>query len=533
MVRRAARIVAYLIGALAALVVVSMPVLYIASRDVPRPSGERIDKLAVVGAHVVDVVGGALRRNQTVLISDGRIVDLRSGEPPADYVLFDADGRYVIPGLWNLHVHLSARMTQHFDAPAMVANGTFYVRDMASDCSGDCTFTRRIDEMRALARSFENGDLLGPHIMALSSWIVRGPRGSGDTPPEPPYRAPQTAEDGHLVARQLKERAVDFIKVYNSLPRDAYLGIAQEAQALGLDFAGHIPKSISLANAIAAGQRTVEHARHPLIDCSPAGEEFRSAYEAWAIGASDEPPRLGEYYRAIVEEHDAEACEALLERWAASGAYYVPTHLTRLAEALAPERSYLTDVRARYVPATAIDIGWEPQARSYEQWFQERPDIRDAYMAFFEHGVALTGRAHARGVKIMAGTDTSDLLIYPGFSLHDELGLLVDAGLTPADALGAATVVPAEFFGLEATHGSIDVGKAGELILLAANPLDDIDNTRKIEAIYFNRRLYDRPALDAVLDDIAWKASGPGHYLTIGWFVVTRLIPYVVMHGVP
>ena len=521
------RVILWLVG----IVAIGWLVLVIGSRNVPSPSGDELPEVAFVNVNVIDVEAGVVHYDQIVIVEGGVITSMGDADhvdPPGGIEVVDGNDRFLMPGLWDMHVHLGNRSSHYFDAAAFVANGVFYVRDLSSDCR-DCVLLRSIDEMRDMNARFHDDEWLGPDIVELSSGIVHGPRGYG-TPPEPAYLAPLTREDGIRAARFHVERGADFIKTYNSVPPPAYLGLIEEAERLGIYVGGHIPWALTIDEAVAAGHRSVEHARYPLIDCAEDNAGWHETYRRFLDGA-DERPNLGEAYLAVLETTDEDGCDALFERWAAADSYYVPTHLTRLAEAVAHERSYLTDARSRYTMAPLIDNSWSRQSTGYAGLFEERPDIGEAYYEFFERGVEVTARAHAAGVKVMAGTDTSDLLIYAGFSLHDELALLAGAGISNADTLRTATVVPAEFVDRRATHGSIRVGQVGNLVLLDQDPLDDIENTTTIDAVFYRGRYYDREALDDILDGIAWRASGLGLYLTIGWPFLKAIIPAFIETG--
>lgn len=521
------RLVLTLVG----IVAVGWLVLVVGSRNVPAPSGAAFTAVTITNVNVVDIDAGVVRARQNVIIRDGVITAMADADhvaPPADIDVIDATGRFLMPGLWDMHVHLGNRFSHYHDAAAFVANGVFYVRDLSSDCI-DCVLLRSIDEMRDMNARFQADEWLGPDIVELSSNVVHGPRGYG-TPPEPAFLAPATREDGIQAARFHVERGADFIKTYNSVPPPAYQGLVEEAERLGIYVGGHIPWALTIDQAVAAGHRTVEHARYPLIDCAEDNGGWHETYRRF-LGGADERPNLGETYIAVLDTADEQRCDDLFEQWAAADSYYVPTHLTRLAEAVAHERSYDTDARALYTMAPLIDNGWSRQSTGYAGLFEQRPDIGEAYYEFFERGVEMTARAHAAGVKVMAGTDTSDLLIYAGFSLHDELALYAGAGLSMAETLRTATVVPAEFVGQRATHGGIRVGQVGNVVLLNDDPLADIENTTTIDAIFYRGRYYDREELDEILDGIAWRASGLGLYLTIGWPLLKAIVPAYIETG--
>jgi len=202
----------------------------------------------------------------------------------------------------------------------------------------------------------------------------------------------------------------------------------------------------------------------------------------------------------MVDEHEASQCDELFAAMRDNGTWLVPTHITRKMDAFADDRGYRDDPRLRYIHPFQRMV-WSKDANGMVA-NDPSPEGRKAYMNFYEKGLELTGAAHRAGVPLLAGTDANDTYAFPGSGLHDELEELVKAGLTPSEALVAATVSPARYFGVEGEYGSIAEGKAADMVLLRENPLTDIRNTRSIEAVVLGGRLYRREDLDALLTDV-------------------------------
>ena len=265
---------------------------------------------------------------------------------------------------------------------------------------------------------------------------------------------------------------------------------------------GHVPFAAGSLGAARAGYRSIEHARDLLYDCSRFGPEFRRREEAVATAqpGATRPKNLERLRRTVVE-YDPALCGDFLKRLAATGVYYVPTHVTREMEARASDPVYRNDPARKYI--------LPERNRKWEADLQESAAVpaaeRDALGRFFEHGLRITGLAHRAGVSLMAGTDASDTMIVPGFSLHRELFLLRRAGLSPMDVLRAATTTPARYLG-RADLGGIAAGQRANLVLLRANPLDDIRFTATIDAVIAQGQLYDRAALDALLRNVEGSA---------------------------
>ena len=425
--------------------------------------GQGGETLRIEGVTVVDVEAERLMPDMTVAIADGRIVDVRSGSddgaPALGVELVDGRGRFLIPGLWDAHVHLSyARVSA---LPALVANGVTAVRDLGSTLS-------EIDRWRD---QIEAGDLVGPHIARA------GPMLNGQV-----FNAFQrevtTADDARRAVRELHAAGVDFLKTHRRTPREAYFALADEARQLGLSVVGHIPMTVEPAEAAEAGQATIEHT------------------ETLFEGTFTTPVTQQDMAGAIERWRAAEA-GPVLQLFAEHGAAVTPT-LTPWREIITRLEGAPPDPRERYVSESSGAIAEEalgllaPRAAEFAR--RQRRLLRE-YQAI----VRLLGE---HGVRVLAGTDLAAGYVYPGFSLHDELGLLVESGLTSGEALRAATVNVARLFP-DLDAGEVRAGRRADLVLLDANPLDAIGNTRRIRAVVLNGRLLDRAELDALLEDAA------------------------------
>jgi hypothetical protein len=391
--------------------------------------------------------------------------------------------------------------------PLMIAHGITSVRDMLSDCWEPCAAGRRtLSEMRELQRRIDAGEVLAPRLQALSSPVLHGPRGAFGYPNEyPEFWKPRTAEQGREVARYLKAKGVDFIKAYQSLAPDAYFGLLDEARRIDLDVSGHLPWAVQPIEAARAGVRTIEHARWPALACNPAYPSFRAMFEGFAREESDWDEQVFKEFRsAVVSQFDEQLCAEIFDALIENDVYLVPTHLTRQMDAMAGDSVYRNDPRRLYVPPARLR-SWE---RDLNATAQGPADLLQFYREFFDLGLQVTGMAHAAGVKIMVGTDVFDTMVFPGFSYHDELLHLGAAGLSPLEIIEAATYRPAEFFGLADDFGTVEEGKVADLMLLDADPLADIHNSTRINRVFFGGKVYDREALDAMIDGVEAHVAG-------------------------
>ncbi|MDH3732781.1 MAG: amidohydrolase family protein [Gemmatimonadota bacterium] len=438
------------------------------------------ETIAITNVGVVDVEVASVRDDQTVVIRDGRIVSIETdGAVPSGASVIDGSGKFLMPGLWDLHVHIRNAAAPRVLLPQFVANGVTGVRDMGSDCAGSGDTC--LPELLKWRAQIEAGRMLGPRILELSSFPVNPNFG-------------QTAPEGgtRMVVARAHERGADLIKVYYRLSPEGLGFIVDEARRRGMYVGGHIPIRMTATEVSNAGLRTLEHARDFLFDCFPGSAEFRATTE------SQNPPM--DVMRSMVDDHDVEQCEAVFETFVRNDTWYVPTHVTRRMDAYADDPAFRADERRRFLPDDVWDA-WQQDADRMVA-LDPSPEGRRVMRGFYEKGLEITGRAHASGVNIVLGTDAGDTYVFPGSGAHDELGEFVKAGLTPAEALATATLNAARFVGLEDRFGSVAVGKHADLLLIDGSPLDDIANTRRISAVLLNGRVLDRLALDAMLGEV-------------------------------
>jgi hypothetical protein len=427
--------------------------------------------LVLTHASIIDVTGAAPRRDTTVVITGDRISaigDTANISVPADARVVDATGKFLIPGLWDMHVHWYARDT----FTLFIANGVTGVRQMF----GNSDLLRWRDQI-------VKGSLLGPR-MVVASPIIDGPQ-----PIWPNSIAVRNEEEGRKAVRRVKEWGADFVKVYALLPREAYFGIADEAKQQGMTFVGHVPNSVSPEEASDAGQKSIEHLTGILIACSDKETELRDK-----LLKADSPEARSRVQATALDSYDAKKAADLVARFLKNQTWQCPTLTVLRSNAYLGDENFRRDGRLRYIPRL-VQQKWN--FRIANRSGGDSGGTKRVLQKQFE----IVGAMQKAGVPILAGTDTGNPFCFPGFSLHDELALLVIAGLTPVEALRSATLNPAKFFGLDQSLGTIEQGKIADLVLLDANPLLDIRNTQRINAVVSNGRLFDRKALDKMLGE--------------------------------
>ena len=452
---------------------------------------KRGEALAITHVTVIDGTGGPAQPDMTVLIERGRIAAVTpssSANISWRTPILGARGKYLIPGLADMHVHLTAAGepggSHEFMIPLLLANGITSVRDMGG----------YLESLLPLRKEIEAGTRLGPRI------YLAGPYLDGEPPSFQPSlvvtNATQAAQDVHDLLR----RGVDFIKVQSMLPRDVYFAIAAACKQEHVSFVGHVPDRVTAAEASAAGQRSIEHLTGVLRACST--DEPKLMREQFLAAAGKEKglssnTRQFDWNRELLQSFSEARAHVLLAEFVANGTWQTPTLILLQQDAYASANPGLSaDARMKYVPGIVL-ARWKKAAEENAADLEPRDaPVRAGLMRNSEH---IVGEMQSAGVKLLAGTDAPAPFVYPGFGLHEELALLVEAGLTPMQALQAATARAAEFTGKSATQGTIEKGKVADLVLLDADPLADIHNTARISAVIVRGKLLDRAALDALL----------------------------------
>jgi imidazolonepropionase-like amidohydrolase len=423
--------------------------------------------LTITNATVIDVSNGALHRDQTIVVDGNRIVNV--GAPPAPVAargrVVDAKGMYVIPGLWDMHTHAYFGWNRDFGdsyvLPLFIANGVTGIRDMGSD----------LDAVLRARTAVAAHRLVGPRM------VVSGPMLDG---PKATFAASipvATPEDGRKAVRMLKRRGADFIKIQSGVPRQAYFAIADEAKKRGTTFEGHVPDAIRASEAIAAGQRTFEH----LIGIFEASTPDEDTFLTRRYGAGQEPS-ANKSLAAFLDRYDPAREKIIVERLAANRVWQCPTLFWERGQWLVDVIDYLKDPDIAFTPRTWIEEKYPSSQKAILETMDADPlEVR---RRFVDHELAVVRTLHAAGVPFLAGTDTpAGVGVTPGISLHLELQRFVAAGLTPLEALQTATINPARFLGRLSDHGSVLAGRLADLVILRANPLVDIANTRTIVGV--------------------------------------------------
>jgi N-acetylglucosamine-6-phosphate deacetylase len=457
--------------------------------------------LAITHVAVIDGTGSPSKTDFTVIVEGSHIASVgpsASTAIPRNAKLIDGSGKFLIPGLADMHIHLTGAGepsgSREFIIPLLVANGITTVRDMGGN----------VEALKQLRKEINSGKRAGPQI------FFTGPYLDGNPASFQPSIVVQNAAEAISAVDKLKKEGVDFIKVQSRLQPEPYYAVAQESKKQEIRFVGHVPDSITATAASNAGQASIEHLTGVLLDCSTHEEELRQRqmtsppkHETKAHANA----RDRQWTKDLLDSYSPERADQLIQIFLANQTWQVPTFpvLVHIGF-LTPETDLKSDPRMNYIPKKTQDV-WQKgrdeqlDGRSEEE-FRLRAEV-------IQRLLQIVGKMNAAGLPVMAGTDSTAPNVIPGFSLHEDLAYLVQAGLTPMQALQAATVKPAEFLHHTADQGTIAAAKRADLVLLDANPLEDIHNTQKIRAVILDGKLLDGRDLDALLNEV--EQFAPSH----------------------
>ena len=306
-----------------------------------------------------------------------------------------------------------------------------------------------------------------------------------------PVPSPSPLRPAVAAVDLLKTQGVDFIKVQSVISHDAYLAAAAEAHKKGLPIVGHVPDKVRIEEAVEAGQKSIEHLMGIFEGCSTEEDKFIKGEGSLKL---------------LLTTQDQRRCDSLIKLLVRNQIWQVPTLAWQRGGTFLDQRDLKHQPLDKYVPAYWRDVTWRHFTEEMMPDLLRDPlELRQDY---FHRNLQMVGAMHRAGVPFLAGTDAAPgVYIMPGFSLHDELANFVEAGFTPMESLQTATSNPAKFLEMEASFGSIEPGKIADLVLLSANPLKDIRNTQKINAVVADGRLFDRVALDHILMSVEAAAK--------------------------
>jgi imidazolonepropionase-like amidohydrolase len=421
----------------------------------------------IIDVTVIDVEKGIAVPGQTVTIVGDRIdrigTQVEPGIPERAQII-DGHGLYLMPGLVDAHVH-------YFEAPIygrlMIANGVLLVRDMGM-------INRYILKLRD---ELNRGETLGPEMIAVGA-ILDG------SPPEIPSISISisTPDEGRTAVRKQAEAGVDMIKVYSALDKEVFLAIVDEAKKRGLKTVGHVPETDYIEDAAAAGLQSSEHFfGFEKAIAKLLGEPVKLTY----AGSGSEAR-----YLLRLGEVNPQALQDFYQRLRASGITVDPTVIAHKDYPDVATLNARSLPRGEYISPNLLSL-WKSMWAGTSGF----PDL------FCQNWAQMVKGMNQAGVPLMVGTDLTVPGIIPGYSVHEEMAIWQEAGITPVDVLRSATIVPARFMGLDKRLGTIAEGKTASMVLVKANPLDDIRNAEKVEGVFLRGRYFGRNDLDQLLEE--------------------------------
>ncbi|MBS1790299.1 MAG: amidohydrolase family protein [Acidobacteria bacterium] len=454
-------------------------------------SFEQRHSLAITKVSLIDATGKPAQSNMTVVVTGDRISAIgKTGKVklPANPEIVDGSGKFLIPGLWDSHLHLTIATDQagttELLAPMLVAYGVTTVREMGGDW-------QRIQQLR---KAIADGQIVGPRIFAP------GPFVDGPQPADVNFLPVGNEAEARQAVRKLKADGVDFIKIQANLSPETWRAIVDESQKAGIPVVGHIPETVSAFDVARSAQRSVEHIS-PVIPgdagimlaCSSRETELRAELAAIKKAAEDKNAnrqqlrlRQRDLQRAMAASYDAKKCETLFALFVKHQIHVVPTAIFGKRFAPLDERDLPNDDSLNLIPAS-MRARWDKR-RAEVVKASSPDDFAFRQMLFAKSRDLISAMIRAK-VPLLTGTDALDGYVLPGASLHDELGLLVESGMMPMAALQSATRDAAKFMGKLDSVGTIESGKIADLILLDADPLQFIENTRRIHAVILGGKL--------------------------------------------
>ncbi|MDW3192664.1 MAG: amidohydrolase family protein [Cytophagales bacterium] len=464
-----------------------------------QPGGELFENaLCIQNITIIDPIDG-LKENQTLVIKDGKIHRVA---PSAELKLsdqntiIDGTGKYLIPGLWDTHVHFSYMEEL---APRMLDLFLAYGITSVRDTGGDINF---VNQWKQKALSNPTG---APRVMIAGPLLDGLPNVyDGSDPGHPPLSVGLgTVADVQDQIELLDSMDVDLLKAYEMLTPEQFATVTKMAREKGLKVTGHVPLSMDVISASNAGLNSMEHMRNLEISCASNWEALlQQRRDMLFSGRTDKGgilrSRIHAAQRPIaIENYDEGRANEVLGVLATNETWQIPTLTlaTNVTERPFAEVQYQESFK--YLPEN-VENQWKQNIEDFVNTRQPT-EFQLEYTTWFRN---MVGKVHVAGIDIMAGTDCPIFFLTPGRSLHQELVVLVNAGLSPLDALKTATYNPARYFNMENELGTIKENHWADLLILDANPLENIDHTRQINAVIKQGNYMDRARLDEMLAEL-------------------------------
>ncbi|MEJ8843859.1 amidohydrolase family protein [Lacibacter sp. H375] len=443
--------------------------------------------ILIENVNVIDMEAGKIIPSQDVVITANKItnivyhgdIDIHSN------TVINGSNQYLIPGFWDMHEHMMRYQWYKSQMPLLRANGITGFREMW----GDLTIATYV-------QSQIQNDSLPYFRFVASGHILDGKKAfwEGSIPVATKVAAIKIVDS-------LRNAKVDFIKTYSFLSPDVFYTIAERCKENKFPFAGHVPHTVWLTEASDAGMASMEHLYGFLTEaCSNSDSAMalmKRSVAAFESGNKEERAKISLLFHSLVlNNFSEEKLITIAKRLRKNNTYIVPTLVTLRGQYFTNDTSFTNDPRLKYMSKETLEY-WKEQTRND---LEKNTDIQWQNMRKrWQIEKQIMRILISEKVPIMAGTDADNPYAFPGFSLHDEMALYVECGMTPLEALRSAITVPVKFLKMSDSLGTIKKDKLADLVLLEANPLDDIKNTTKINTVIANGRLYDKKYINSIL----------------------------------
>lgn len=478
----------------------------ISCTTLPKPNtAAKTNSYQVVNVNLIDVINKTVHPNTTVIVKNGVISDIYSSDKNTnsthhltDIRTIDGAGKYLIPGLWDNHSTLLS-FSAEVDFPLYIANGITSIRsNLSCPNEKENSLYACMSQKAKWQQEITAGKLLGPSLQGWGTFPINGK--SKIHPDLPNFHAGRTIENAQLAVEHYANYPHDdrpyFLKTYNWIPKEAYFALNKYAQENGFEISGHLPREVTIEEAIEAGQRSIAHARLFTYNCSNIADEFR-------IRGKKLPP-LTLLYPKLIKSFDAELCQQKYQHMAKHEIFINPTLMTRRNDYYGVAGMFDKMQGLEYAHYL-IALEWEEDIGVHGEDLSAQ-DIK-AFKDLYQLTASTIAQAQKAGVTILAGSDSWSEYNVPGFSLHEELQAMSEAGIDNYSILQAATINGAKYFRKEKTIGSIDIGKQADLVLLSANPVTDIKNTQAVDTVFKGSQVYEKSALDKMKADVKELAN--------------------------
>jgi len=442
---------------------------------------------AITQANIINVLDGSIATDMTLLTNNGMITKIypsKSSVLPVGFKEISAKGKFIIPSLWDMHTH-SLKISPQIHHPLYIRYGVTNIRDMSGCMVEDDSFWACIDDRKKWTTEALSGNRVSPRYVMQSSYQTN----DGSEVPDdfPTFFKLNEKGDAKKLINFYQQQGAEQIKVHANISSEKYTNLAAELLNSNIELVGHKPVSVSLEQALKYKQKSLEHARIFLFACYQNSKLFQNLKNP--IKSFD-----ANLMRKMIEEQDDEKCTKLMNNMAKSDSWWVPTLSTLRSAAFANNSEAQNSAIFDNIPKLMKTLFWQPDLDKAREMGNDSQG-NFVHGDFFKKAQQQLKQASDHNVKILAGTDTLDSMIVAGYSLHEELTMMVEAGVSPLKALQSATISAAQFSNLQSKFGTITTGKVADLIILNKNPLDNIKNTKDIVAVMFNGQFFDQTAL--------------------------------------